>query len=389
MDLNKTNQNATNLGDLLWENPEPGFYEWETHKIVKEAFEEMGFILEEFQDFPGFSATLDGHTKTKKIHLISDMDALPNPEAKDGSYIHSCGHHQQLVALVETARVLLKTNKTALEHIAFVAIPGEEFIDFPKRQKLKEEGKITHLSGKLELIHRGFFDTPDYIISTHSAGGMTNRFINSVRLMSGFKVMSFEFTGRNAHAGAQPHLGINAQNAASLFLQSCGFLRESFYEGDHIRIHPILKLAEDQSVNLIPAYARVETYVRAATVEAVDETVNKLEKAAKGSAMAIGAEVEIRVEEGYAPFKVDMKLHEIARKTCQDLDVEFIDEEFSAASSDVGNLSQMKPAVMLGLPGCNGLFHNPGFRITDTEAGFQFPGVFIARYLKNFIDTLP
>lgn len=250
------------LGALLWEHPEPGFYEVETHKILSEAFTSRGFVLEEFKDFPGFIATVDGEMETKRIYVIADMDALPNPQDAEGRYIHSCGHHQQMAVLYEAARLLQDQDPEVLKSLAFVAVPGEEYIDFPLRRKLQEEGKITFLSGKLELLHRGVFDKPDFVIATHSAGKEVPVFINSVRKMSGFKVMSFHFTGRSSHAGAQPHRGINAQNAASLFLQAAAFLRESFDEEDHIRIHPILKLAPDQSVNLIPAVATVETFVR-------------------------------------------------------------------------------------------------------------------------------
>ena len=163
-----------------------------------------------------------------------------------------------------------------------MAVPAEEFIDFDIRRKLKAEGKIEHLSGKLELLHRGYFDHAEYVIATHAAGGEYTRFINSVLNMSGFKIMNFRFKGRSAHAGAAPHLGLNAQNSAALFLQACAFLRESFREDDHIRIHPVLRLPEDQSVNLIPAAASVQTYVRAASMKEVNTTVDKLRAAAEG-----------------------------------------------------------------------------------------------------------
>ena len=111
--------------------------------------------------------------------------------------------------------------------LAFAAVPAEEFIDFPLRQPLREEGQIGQLSGKLELIDRGFFSHAEFVIATHAAGPpspeeaggeVPARYINSVRRMSGFKVMSLEFRGRSSHAGAAPHKGINAQNARNNFV---------------------------------------------------------------------------------------------------------------------------------------------------------------------------
>lgn len=68
--------------------------------------------------------------------------------------------------------------------------------------------------------------------------------------------------------------------------------------------------------------------------------------------------------------------------------IPFTEEEFSSASSDVGDISQYKPTIMFGMPGCNGKFHNPDFRITDPETAFALPGRYLARYLKNLV-TLP
>ncbi len=375
------------LGKKLWDAAEPGFFEIETEKILKKEFMESGFTIEKFGPFTGFAATLDGDFRSKPIALISDMDALPLPGSGDSSYIHSCGHHVQMTALAGTALKLRETNPSILDRISFMAIPAEEYIDFGKRIKLKEEGKISRLSGKLELIERGVFNYPEVVISMHSATFNKPMYISSVLAMSGFKVMSFTFRGKAAHGGAAPHLGINAQNAASLFLQACAFLRESFDENKHIRIHPVLRLAKNQSVNLIPDYAFVETYVRGADNEAVETTVARLKNAAEGSAKALGAKVKIKIEKGYAPFKADTRLHNLLKETAASKGIPFIEEAFSPASSDVGDISRIKPTIMLGLPGSNGKFHNPAFKIINEEAAYVFPAEFLAAYLKKIYSV--
>ncbi len=371
------------LGRKLWDAAEPGFHEVKTGKILTAAFTEAGFILEKFGNFPGFAATVDGNYRTKKVALIADMDALPLPGSEPRQYIHSCGHHVQLTALAGAAAALQKSKPELLKHISFMAIPAEEYIDLEKRETLRQEGKISQLSGKLELIQRGVFNYPDVIISMHSAAFSNPLYISSVRAMSGFDVMHFTFTGAASHAGASPHKGINAQNAAVLFLQACAFQRESFNEDMHVRIHPILKLAENQSVNLIPDYAFVETYVRSADPETIQEVSRKLKNAAEGCAQAIGAGVTVETIPGYAPFRADMRLHTLLQETAQAEGIPFIDEAYSSASTDVGNISQLKPTIMLGLPGVNGKFHNPAFRVTDEEAAYVFPASFLVHYLEK------
>ncbi len=374
------------LGRQLWDNAEPGFLEKNTHKILSKKFIDLGFSIELFENIPGFIATIDGNYKAKPIALISDMDALPLPGDPENKYIHSCGHHVQMTALYGTALLLKNETPELLKKISFIAIPAEEYIDFDKREELIKEKSISLMSGKLELIKRGIFTSPEIVISTHSAPFNSKKFISSVLNMAGFEVMNFSFQGKASHGGAAPHLGINAQNAASLFLQASAFLRESFDEDKHIRIHPILKLDSNQSVNLIPEHVTVETYVRGVDSKAVEKVVKQLVEAAKGCAGAIGANVEITVIQGYKPFKADLTLHKLIKETADNMNIEFIEEQYSSASSDVGNISQIKPTVMLGLPGVNGKFHNPEFRVTDEEAAYIFPSQFLVKYLKKVTE---
>ena len=48
----------------------------------------------------------------------------------------------------------------------------------------------------------------------------------------------------------------------------------------------------------------------------------------------------------------------------------------------------MKPTVMLGLPGVNGKFHNPDFRVTDEEGAFVFPSEFLVKYIRKVVESL-
>jgi amidohydrolase len=367
------------LGRALRDHAEPGFFETETHRILVEHFRDLDFSIQEFAGMPGFIASADGKTRNKSLALLADMDGLPTGEA--GGYQHSCGHHLQTTALYGTARSLLNSAPDLLTRIAFVATPAEEYLDFERRETLRRQGRIRHLSGKQELIERGLFSSFRRIVATHAACLDSEWMVSSVLKMNGFEVLRFTFRGTSAHAGAHPHLGKNAQNAASLFLQACAFLREEFPEDQHIRIHPVLRLREDQAVTFIPDWALVESYVRAVDVQTVLEVADKLCAAAQGCAKAIGLEVETQRIPGYAPFTVDRQLHDLLGSTAREEGVEFVEEEFSSASSDMGDVSQIKPSIIVGLPGTNGRFHSPEFRVVDEQAAYVFPSEFLCRYL--------
>ena len=364
------------LGRTLWKHAEPGFYEIETHRILERRFIDLGFSVQGFEGIPGFLASSDGEPRNKSLALLADMDGLPDGE---GGYRHSCGHHLQMTALYGTARRLLESGSSVLSRIAFIAVPAEEYLDFPKRETLRLQGSISHYSGKQELISRGLFQPLRWIVATHAADLETGAAVSSVLRMNGFEVLRFRFQGISAHAGAHPHLGKNAQNAASLFLQACAFLREEFPEDRHIRIHPVLRLKPDQALNFIPDSAVVESYVRAVDPQTVQEVAEKLCGAAEGCARAIGLEVGTERIPGYAPFTADRTLHDLLARTAEEESIEFVEEEFSAASTDVGDVSQIKASIIVGLPGSNGRFHSPEFRVVDEQAAYVLPSAFLSR----------
>jgi len=260
-------------------------------------------------------------------------------------------------------------------------------VELERREELRRAGAVTWLSGKQELIERGFFQGLRRVVATHSAHLPGPPCVNSVLAMNGFDVLAFSFRGKSSHAGAAPHLGKNAQNAAGLFLQACAFLRESFDEEKHIRIHPVLRLRPDQPVNLIPDAARVETYARGIDPESVEETVLKLSAAAEGCAAALGTTVEVERVRGYAPFAVDPGLHEALRQTAAARGLKFVEDRFSAASSDMGDVSRILPSIIVGLPGSNGLLHQAGFAVTDEQAAYTASSETLAAFLVKALSA--
>ncbi|HET6316631.1 MAG TPA: peptidase dimerization domain-containing protein [Chloroflexota bacterium] len=117
------------------------------------------------------------------------------------------------------------------------------------------------------------------------------------------------FIGRASHAGAAPERGINALNAATLALQAIHMQRETFRDEDHVRVHPILTRGGD-SINVVPADVRLETFVRGATFEAIAEAALKVDRALRAGALSVGGEVVIETLPGYLPLIVDPAMSE-------------------------------------------------------------------------------
>jgi amidohydrolase len=387
------------LGRELAQAAEPGFFERRTQAILAERFRERGFRVREFPGMPGFLAAVDGGGQPPRLAMVADMDALPLPKqttqpsadqggpaasAPDGLYAHACGHHLQMTALFGAACLLREQHPQLAAQVGFLATPAEEYVELERREGLRREGRLSALSGKQELLARGAFAGFQVVVATH-AGALQPGQVSSVLGMNGFEVLRWFFRGLAAHAGAHPDRGRNAQNAGALFLQACAFLRESFPEDRHVRIHPVLRLPADQPVNLIPESAFVETYVRAVDPPTVEQTCGRLNAAAAGCAAAIGVEVRTERVRGYAPFRVDPRLHALLRATAEARGLAFVEEPFSAASSDMGDVSQLKPSIIVGLPGTNGLLHQREFRVTDEQQAYVLPAELLADYLQRLL----
>jgi amidohydrolase len=387
------------LGRRLAEAAEPGFFEHRTQAILAGRFRSRGFRVREFHGMTGFLAAVDGAPPDPPLAVVADMDALPmpggagpgapGPDASGaGPCAHTCGHHLQMTALYGAAGLLSERHPELAPLVAFLATPAEEYVELERREELRREGRVRALSGKQELLERGAFAGFRAVVATHAAGIQPGE-ASSVLAMNGFEVRRWSFLGAAAHAGAHPHRGRNAQNAGALFLQACAFLRETFPEDRHVRIHPILRLPAGQSVNLIPETAQVETYVRAVDPETVEDTARRLDAAAEGCAAAIGVELRTQLLRGYAPFRADPGLHALLRETVEARAWRFVEEPFSAASSDMGDVSQQKPSIIIGLPGTNGLLHEPKFRVTDERAAYVQPAELLADYLLRLLSRPP
>ena len=77
-----------------------------------------------------------------------------------------------------------------------------------------------------------------------------------------------------------------------------------------MRVHPIITKGGDL-VNTVPADVRMESYVRAASVQAMRTANAKVNRAARGAAYAVGARVEIDDMPGYLPLAQNAALSEL------------------------------------------------------------------------------
>ena len=142
------------------------------------------------------------------------------------------------------------------------------------------------LFGKTFMLRDGAFKGTDVALAWHPDD--ENQIHNRSRIA--VLAADVEFFGKTAHAAASPWLGRSSLDALVLFDHAMALLRE------HIkptaRIHRVIKEG-GKVANVIPDYAKGQYWLRDATIESVNEMLERLKKAADGA--ALGTETRAKV----------------------------------------------------------------------------------------------
>ena len=385
-------QSLIHFGDDIFAHPEIGFREGRTATRIAEALARLELSVEEGLAVTGVRAILRSGNSGPTVCVMGELDGLPvpgHPSADPATGVaHACGHNAQLAHMLGVATALIECDamRELTGDIVFLAVPAEEYVDLPWRADLVRRGKVEFFGGKAELLRLGAFDGVDMAMMVHASGTPNGNRLSISWDYNGFVAKRARFIGRAAHAGNAPFRGINALNAATLAMQAIHMQRETFVDEDHIRIHPILTHAGD-AVNVVPADVRLETFVRGASLEAIEHAAAKVDRSLKSGALAIGAAVEIQTLPGYLPLHVDRELGALFRDNARRL----IDERAwgesatNAASTDAGDLSHVIPVLHPSHGGCAGANHTVDFRITNPEDAYVLPAKAMAYMLVDLL----
>lgn len=379
--------------DYLWKNPETGYKEWKSHKYLKEAFEKLGYEIHEAGNIPGFYTDLDTGRPGPTMLIMAELDALcipthPDADPETGA-VHACGHHAQSAGLLGAAAALKEPG--ALDglcgKIRFMEVPAEEAIEIEFREELRKQGIIRYFGGKQEFIARGYADGCDLNTLIHTSGRPAYHFDTNPGA-DGFVIKTFQFQGKSVHA-ASPHNGHNALYAATNALNAINALRETFRDSDVVRVHPIITKG-GSVVNAIPDDVTMESYVRAATVASVFEENAKVNRAAAGAALSMGANLVISERPGYLPQNNDPYLCKCAMDAANMIFGEGHGEnltKWGGGSSDMGDMTAILPTAYIHVGGIQGKGHTTDFHIDDPEAvcvsSSKLLVVFAAMMLEN------
>ena len=367
------------VAESVFAEPELGFKETKTSEKIRAQFEKLGLTCETGWGLTGVRARMKGRKSRKTVALLGELDAIvcrehPQADPKTGA-AHCCGHHVQLANLVAVGMAFKDAgimNELDGDLVLF-AVPAEEYVEIDFRNGLRSDGKLRYLGGKQQLIAEGAFDGIDMAMQMHvSITDDPEGFYNLGASCNGFVGKLITYRGRAAHAAFAPDQGINALNAALMGLMGVNAIRERFREEDFVRFHPIINSGGDL-VNVIPDFVKMESYTRAANVEALLRYNTDINRALKAGADAVGATFELHDLPGYLPLLPD----EAMRGVLRDNAVALFGEdhvavgEHSAGSTAMGDVSHLMPVVHPWVGCAKGVLHGANFVLDNEEVAYE------------------
>ncbi len=372
--------------------PELGFKEVKTAEKVAAFMRELGLNPQTGLAINGVKARYSSGKPGPTACVMGELDAVGCPESETADPMtgaaHACGHNLQIATMLGAACGIIKSGvmQDLAGDVVFFGVPAEEYIEIEYRKKLVKQGKLHFLGGKSQLIYEGAFDDIDMAMQMHSDKNMPRPTVSIGQSSNGFVGKTVQYVGKTAHAADAPHEGINALNAACLGLMGINALRETFREDDVVRVHPIITKGGD-FVNSVPADVRMELYVRAKTMEAIDRTHTRVDAALKAGGDAIGAETIVTTLPGMMPLTCNARMNELMVENSKLAypDVDIKDAGHFSASTDAGDVSHLMPLIHPFIGGTTGLLHTGGFHVVDFEAAVLLPAKAFAMMLVDLL----
>ncbi len=321
------------ISHRLHAEPETAWQEHGSAALLADALEARGFAVERrAADLEtAFVAEHLGDGPT--VGLVAEYDALPGLG-------HACGHNVIAAAAIGAALALADAGVA----VRLLGTPAEE-----------------GGGGKIPMLEAGCFDGLAFAMMIHP--GPADAVYARPRAVAHFDVV---YRGATSHAGAFPHLGRNAADAFTIAQVAIGLLRQQLPAS--IRVHGIVTAA-GTAPNAIPDHARGSWYVRADSLDELDEVFPRIRACFEAGALAAGVDWDlIETSPRYAEFRNDEPLAALfaanAAALGRDMDVDEIGPRgMATASTDMGNVSQRLRAIhpYLGIGSLPAVNHQPAF----------------------------
>ncbi|NLH75430.1 MAG: amidohydrolase [Acidobacteria bacterium] len=273
------------LSDQVWGFAETALLETKSAEALAAYAEKQGFKVERgLAGMPTAFVASYGEGKPV-IGLLGEYDALPGLSQKaqssqavlePGAPGHGCGHNLLGTAALSAAMAIkdLMAAGQLKGTVRFYGTPAEEAV-----------------GGKIYMVRDGIFKDLDVCLTWHP-GEETGVALDGSQAIIDFVV---EFTGKTAHAAADPWNGRSAVAALEFFTTGLNRMRE--FVRPTVRMHYSILEGGDVP-NVVPAYAKLWCWLRDSKGARVEQLLERARKIAEGAALMAEAGWKITVQSG-------------------------------------------------------------------------------------------
>jgi amidohydrolase len=278
----------------LHRHPELSFKEFRTSEYVRSRLDEMGIPYKAGYAGTGLVARIEGRNpESRTVALRADMDALPILEKTGAGYqsqnpgvMHACGHDVHTACLLGAADILHQLRSEWEGTVVAVFQPGEELNPGGASLMLKE--------GALEQPKPGAI-WGQHVFPELEVGKVGFR---PGLMMAAADEVHITVKGRGGH-GALPHKVIDPVVVASHVVIALQQLVSRQAHPLKPTVLSIGKMIADGANNVIPFEVKMEGTLRTFDEEWRFEAHKIIERIAKHTALAFGAEADVHIDVGY------------------------------------------------------------------------------------------
>jgi len=299
----------------IWQTPEVAFQEHRAASWLTDLLREADSAVDSGVGGldTAFVGRWQGRVPGPTVGLFSEYDALEGLG-------HGCGHNLLAISGVGAG-------------LGLAAVIGELPGSIQVHGTPAEEGP----SGKTLLLRAGVFDQLDAALIFHPANHA-----NVLERMRTGQGINFIFTGKHAHAAANPELAVDALNGVLAMFSNVNLNRQHF--GSDVSVTGSIVEGGGRAAFPVTAHARFGVRVLEGETDFVDLR-DRILDCARGAALATRTQLEVQYEVVERGMKLNETVTRLTVVNAQELGVNLTARHTMLGMSDFGNVSHRFPAT--------------------------------------------